>query len=562
MVAAPSGFSGEVLASPLFPEKDILTPSRAVKRASCSFWEGNRLEDLLEVIAARAFAPGSKLTAADLARDARQSAACGHELTIHHPLPNLETGEVAAPYIHKGVYCQMPAVCPICSRRVGDVRQAKYAPRLAAAIDEGLRPYLVTFTIAAGDSLPDQLEKLRRALRVFQTRWRVPKGRRGRRFLAKGGRGGEWQKVVAAGLKIEVKRGELSGAWHVHAHALVFTRAMLDYRLDREICFRGRMVKASKISAEWYAATGGESMGVDVHPLFIDRKTGRRLTRDGMVSAAREIMKYTSILDERSTSEDWVTVRAGTWGRRLWSVYGAFRGLGEDDYTEEVEGVDLVDEVRVSWRGGWSGDYVSRGEPRRVDLAGRKACALKSLTLRARVNGMCRKMRSAILAARREYEASGVLPEAFDVEFISPSTGKPSRMVWPAPVYLNADSALDGRGWERWLDEITVAARSMLASLDADLSEVSHDDVLAYRWGADVDVSSETWEAWRQMLDIKAAHKERAAARDAVMYGGLQQDILTPDWFDRAPEFVASVDATMDMFRPGFFDPPDVGPPW
>lgn len=558
MVAPSPGTVGGIRRGPSVPAKDLLISAAAVKRSSREFWAGNRLTDLLEVIAARAFAPADRLTPSDLARDARQSAACGHELVIHRPVPDVSTGEVRAPYIHRGYYCQMPAVCPVCSRRVGDVRQARYAPHLAAAIDEGLHPYLLTFTLPSGPVLRDQLAQLRAALRVFQTRWRLPScPRRRAAALRRGRQAGEWQKVRAAGLKIEVKRGEGSGEWHVHAHALVFTRSRLDYRLTREVVFRGRPVRASKLSAEWLEATGGAAMGIDAHPLYRDRKTGRRLTRDGMVSAAREIMKYTSILDDRSTSDDWVDVRVGTWGRRLWSVYGAFRGLGDDDYVEDPDDVGMVDEVRVSWRGEIDGEYHERGDARRVSPADRRLLRVKSLTLRARVNGIVRKMRTAIFRARQEWERVGVLPAAFDVEVIPASGGDRVSMQWPAPSYLTPATAADGSGWERWTDEVTTAARSMVASAEQDVQDMELDDVLAYRWAADAHVSDETWEAWRRMLEIRQSWRRRQEARDAVMFGGLQQDAFTPDFFGAAESWCEAVGVPYGGAPPGWWDPPD-----
>ncbi len=555
-------------------DTDVLKGPRDVKRASLGFWQGNRLEDILEVARGCSFAPEERLTVSDVSRDARQSAACGHHLVLHSQGVTGD-GEAVAPYVHKGYYCQMPAVCQICSRRVGDVRQARYSPLIETCLAQGLEPYLVTFTIDAGSDLRVQTARLRRAIRRFQVNGRLPSDPvKKARALARGRKGGEWQKVVAAGLKIEVKRGEISREWHVHAHALVFCSAPLDYRIYanrddraagrpmRTVTFRDREVAASKISAEWLVATEGAAMGVDVHPLFIDRKTGRRMEPKGVVLAAREIMKYTAMLDEVSKSSDWVDVRRGVWGRRLWSVYGGFRGVPDDDYTMEDDAAHYVQEVRVAWRGNRSGDYEGLGEPKWVNLRERENVGIKSLALRARVNGMTRRMRSAIYHARQAFEACGELPEVFDISFLSPINGDRVSQQWPRPSYMTREAAASGEGWQRWVDEVTVAGRSMVATVEKDINDYDGDDILGYRHGRDTMISGETWQAWQLMLDVKRERGDRRRAFGQLANGGIQQDILEPDFFseERISAHLDKHGYDSSWVSPEFYTPARIDP--
>lgn len=526
---------------------DVLKSSVAVKRRSVSFWEGNRLEDVLELSRGLDFAPGEKLTRADIAQDARQCAGCGHFLKVHFPTVNESTGEIPRPYIFKGSYCQMPAVCPVCSRRVGDVRQKRYADPIEHHVGEGLLPYLVTFTVDAEGDLRSQLARLRRALRVFHTRWRLSKRR-------PTGYTGEWQKVVSAALKIEVKRGNGSGLWHVHAHALVFTFEPLDFRVYasradkragrpmRLVEFRGVPVPASKITAEWLEATGGAAMGVHVRPLDRDSKTGRRMSPKDVVMASREILKYCSILDDRSTSGDWLTIRRGLWGRRLWSVYGGFRGIpgAEDDYTDEDPDTEYAQEVRVFWRGrSQTGNYERIGSPRLIDARAHKDFSLKLLTLRARVSGIARRLRSAAMRARESFESTGNLPTALAVEVVSVK-GQPVVQEWAVPAYLTEATARDDYAWERWVDEISEASRYILASAKADVADVGIDDVIAYRAG-----DASPWDEMLRGFAFVDHARRRAAAFAALEGGGLQQNAFAPDYFDPA-----SVDAFLVRNNP------------
>lgn len=549
--------------------ENLFVSETAVKRKSAGFWDGDRLERVVDVIRERRFPPGTCLTPGDLIRDAKQSAACGTRLSAAFPA----SGDDFRPYIHRGEYCQMPAVCYVCSRRVGDVRQARYAGPIETAFAAGMTPYLVTFTVPPGKTVREQYRELREALRAFTTRWRGR--RRGRGIRKRRVYVGEWAKVGAAAMKIEVKRGSGSGEWHLHAHALVFTRKAdperphetgpLDYRTydpekkkqgileaAREVEFRGRKVPASKITAEWLMATQGRAMGLRVDPLFFRRRKvrgkwiydldarGQKIQASGsdVVRAAREVLKYVTVLSDDSPTgaEDWVEIREALWGRRLWSVFGGFRGLGDDDYTRDApEGVVKAILHNLYWRGGWAEGQYQTQEGRPGLLINLEAAARVGgleLGLRGRVMGVVRRARSEILKMR-----AGKIP-------IASSISIPARDLYGLITEYKIDLPPDLARWNsqtRWaglLDMASAWGRDMCKRIAEDLRD---DRSPLYRAligdGSFVGPPRPpaSWIARRDAeFDLIALMRSTWRALEAVEFGGgYQLDAFGPDMSTR-----------------------------
>jgi hypothetical protein len=281
----------------------------------------------------------------------------------------LEIGKSGNDYVLSDAnYCKNESFCPQCAAHVQTRRRARYSnPILNAAkkCESGeLVPYMITLTIKSGDSLAERLDALNGARRTMR--------RMGQRRRKNGRSGGEFGKIDAALCAIEAKRGENSGQWHVHNHILAFCSEELDYAVydrskmfllkkkygekipppalqkaelpDCRQIFAGSIVKTSKISREWIAATGGESIDIQCDRLKHVPSSARGQRRaeyrrmnfaDSIYEQSREIFKYMTKLDKNESS-DIIEIMDAMYNRRKFDAYGSFRSIGLDDY-ERVE---------------------------------------------------------------------------------------------------------------------------------------------------------------------------------------------------------------------------------
>ncbi len=281
--------------------------------------------------------------------------------------------------VSNGNFCKQHAVCPVCADRSQSRRRARFNEPIknqASLIKEGKRyGYIVTYTISDGDNLGERLQHLKES----RLRWRKMGQKRGKRFS-----GGEASKIRAGLSTIEIKRGENSELWHVHAHELLFTSKPLDYQVyDPEIkrelhkkygsripkefltaaamqtaTFQGETVPVSKISREWLEASNGDSISIDIQPLQhvpknVSLKKQRKLAgmsfEQSIAYQAREVIKYMSKASDNSP-EDMLQIITDTYNKRMVATYGEFRGVPGDDY--QVENTADSENYVIIWDNG------------------------------------------------------------------------------------------------------------------------------------------------------------------------------------------------------------------
>ena len=275
-----------------------------------------------------------------------------------------------------GNFCKQHAVCPVCADRSQNRRRARYNEPIkeqASLVKEGKRyAYILTFTIKDGESLAERLSNLKQS----KLEWRKMGQKR-----KKGFSNGEAKKIKAGLSTIEIKRGQDSGLWHVHAHELIFTDSPLDYQVyDQQIkkelqkkfgskipkdvlksaaietaTFNGEEVAVSKISKEWLKATGGESISIDIEPLHHipknasykkQRKCASMPFEQSIAYQAKEVLKYMSKPSE-NTPEDMLEIITDTYNKRMVATYGEFRGVPGNDY--EIENKPDSENYVIVW---------------------------------------------------------------------------------------------------------------------------------------------------------------------------------------------------------------------
>jgi hypothetical protein len=283
-------------------------------------------------------------------------------------------------------YCKQHTICPVCADRSQARRRARFDDSIRKQVsqvnDKKRFAYMVTYTVSDGPELGERLEHLKRSKREFR---RMGQTRR------KGRSRGESGKICAAISTIEIKRGKNSGLWHAHAHELVFTDVPLDYtvydpiimgklkkkwggwipkdRLDaaaiKKVSFKNELRSVSAISAQWFSATGGDSIGIDVEPIRHVPKGARGKKRaryhkmsfeDSVTYQAKECLKYCSKPGDVSP-RDAITIVDETYNKRMYATYGEFRGLSGNDYNDE-SGNDDETFVMV-----WNNDDREYGPP-------------------------------------------------------------------------------------------------------------------------------------------------------------------------------------------------------
>lgn len=288
--------------------------------------------------------------------------------------------------VSKANFCKQHAVCPICADRSQSRRRARFSDPIklqAKQVSEGKKhAYIVTKTIESGEDLAERLDFLKGSKKAFRLMGQKRKAGRSN---------GEEKKVVAAISSIEVKRGSGSRLWHVHSHELVFTDSPFDYQVYdskkrnhlkekygnsipknllnetaiHTVEFRGDIVPASKISLEWLAATGGESMGISVEPLQHIPKTAKGSKKrkfqkmsfeDSICYQAKEVLKY-QFKPQDNQPDDVITIISDTYNKRMVATYGEFRGVPGDDY------IDPANEQEQTFVVMWDNAVNKYGEP-------------------------------------------------------------------------------------------------------------------------------------------------------------------------------------------------------
>jgi hypothetical protein len=195
-------------------------------------------------------------------------------------------------------FCHQDRLCPLCAIRRGGRYLRAYGAKLAALRlqSPGRAFSLLTLTVKDGDDLGERFGHLTGA-------WDRLMHRR-RNALA--GRTSSALSVVEGGVaSIEVKRGQGSGQWHPHLHAVVASAERLgqdDHRWP-------------DLAAEWLDLTG-DSHVVDVRPIR-ESEPGRDLT---------EVFKYALKFADLDLADN-LEAALILHGKQLVRPFGCFVGV-------------------------------------------------------------------------------------------------------------------------------------------------------------------------------------------------------------------------------------------
>lgn len=443
------------------------------------------------------------ITKADFTRILQKITGCGSVVELRSAIDR-ETGEIAPPAVHAANYCGQHTICPYCAGRIQDRRKARFREPILNAARTYKHAYLVTATIPPVPTWREDLAALLDAWKAFRRMGQVRRRRRKDGTIRETRSGGEFGKVEAGLAKVEIKRGDDSGLPHCHIHALFFTNQYFDFRVwspeekakpreDRESMRAGN---ASKISTEWTAATAGKATGINVRKIkwrpakrargeawdaFKHRRENWSFA-DSVYAQAREVLKYATKFEsspekgtEKLFANDFIGIKAATYGRRLFYTYGAFRGVGGDDL---IGGTCSLKENPIIYQARWQSDrYSPLREQLRPVFANLEPGP--RLTGRAqalnRIQGTIRRMRGAINQAKRQYFAGGPLAPAVMMrrEYLEDGGFKDSPVAMELPGYVVA--APDNPDtWEAWLDAATDQGRKMYAAARESLDSEAH----------------------------------------------------------------------------------------
>ncbi len=470
------------------------------------------------------------ITKMDFTRILKKMTGCGSVVELRSSVSR-ETGEVGRPAIHAANFCGQHTICPFCAGRVQDRRKARFREPIMAAAGTYKHAYLVTATIPPVPTWREDLNTLLDSWKAFRKMGQIRRRKKKDGSIVESRSGGEWSKVMAGISKVELKRGSGSGLPHCHVHALFFTDEYLDYRVwsSEEIIkpkrlrvplvripvqasrlkFRpsrgatrgGRLplpwwVAGSKIALEWLGATDGTATGINVQKIKWrppKRHKGESLKAweqrdqdwslaDSILEQAREVLKYATKFEstpeagtEQLFARDFCSIKAATYGRRLFQTYGEFRNVGGDDF---IGGACALKENPIIYEARWRTDrYGSLAERSRPVFANCEPGPGLSARLKVlnRIQGATRRTRSAINAAKLDFFSNGNLRPAFVIrrEFLEDGGFIDREMALEVPGYL-VDAPANPASWERWIDEATEAGRSNYSAARADLDDASH----------------------------------------------------------------------------------------
>lgn len=230
---------------------------------------------------------------------ADEVANCGNYLTFR------EYFTIGQTRLSKICTCKRHLLCPLCAIRRGAKSVRVYKGKVEELLirNPKLRGYLVTLTVKDGPDLGERFDHLTGGVRAYHKR------RKGSRQT------GEVLKASAAVWSYEFKRGENSGIWHPHVHAIWLCEEAPD---------------PFKLSREWHDITG-DSFIVDVTPLY---------ESDDPVGVFCEVFKYAVKFSELPDSDRLHGYRTLK-GKRLQGSFGDLRGLN----VEPSDSDDLLDDL-------------------------------------------------------------------------------------------------------------------------------------------------------------------------------------------------------------------------
>lgn len=207
--------------------------------------------------------------------------------------------------------CKKHLICQLCALRRGAKYLKNYLGKLRTIQAErpALRPFLVTITIRNGEDLGERYNHLHGSIRRYHKQ-------RNSALRAKGPMV-EAAKVAGAVWSYEFKRGDGSGLWHPHLHAVW----LCEESPDQE-----------RLAREWYAVTG-DSFIVNAKPI--------RTEEDEGLGGFCEVFKYALKFGDMPLADNWHGYQVLK-GRRMISSLGCFRGVEEpEDLADELLDEDL-----------------------------------------------------------------------------------------------------------------------------------------------------------------------------------------------------------------------------
>jgi hypothetical protein len=309
---------------------------------------------------------GGQVTPSDIYDKVRKIYECANILEFrakYVPEGDAQRQEI---HLHNANFCGQHQLCRICaSRREQQLRKRFETPIKDAALKYPWA-YLLTLTVRDGADLAERIETLKKSTRAFVRQGQRRKDGRSR---------GEWGKVGAAFSSMEIKRGENSGQWHVHSHAVLFTKRQMDFRVY-DVAYRdelteiygpgkipkselkraelnhvmvdGKEYAVSKVSAEWITASRGEGLSIQ----FGGKVGPKRITgtpQEVFDKVKNQVLKYNVKFAPADRADIPVLVR-DTFNRRFLVTYGDFRNINTEDLKDEDAGAK---EIFISqWRDG------------------------------------------------------------------------------------------------------------------------------------------------------------------------------------------------------------------
>lgn len=436
---------------------------------------------------------GEKLTTADLGRILGKIDTCATILELRAPVCKC-TGEVGPAKLHAGNFCGQHTICPTCAGRIQDRRGAKWEKPIKWAAEKYVNAYMLTATINPDPTWRGNFNSLLRTFRQFYLKGQKRKGKSG---------SGEWGKIRAGLAKVELKRGQ-GGDPHCHIHMLVFSNERLDYKIwsdsekkisDPEMRIPLRMVPvgndwvvASKLTYEWWEASGGQAINFDVSPVrYLQEHKDKGLTRSESIQIqSQEVLKYATKFDsnpkrgtEKLFAADFIGIRCATYQRRLFFTYGAFHRDSRkaaadlcpclddgDDFTGGGAHISTAPQIYESrWASKRYSDLMPRSKPVFVGLDMSLRVQYR-ITMLNRLQGKIRRVRRAILESKDAYRVTGMLQPAFyeDIDYLENGDVVKTPVAMECPAYLVANPS-DFSNWEKWTDHVTEKGRVLRGEL-------------------------------------------------------------------------------------------------
>lgn len=246
--------------------------------------------------------------------------------------------------LHKGYFCQVPLLCPLCAIRRGAKMLRRYVERATYLLRDH-DAYMVTLTVRNGHDLAERFNHLRASLQ--RLRKRAAKGY-GALAVADGYLG-----------SFEFTRGRTG--WHPHVHMVWFVP-------------KGAQVlggRGSQLSLDWKAITG-DSFIVDARPLQGD-----------LVGAFCEVLKYALKFSSMSLADNLEAYRSLK-GKRLLTSGGCMYGLELPDDARLED--DPLDGPFIEFVYRWAGEQGYVQHYSWVGIEGSLSEDSVSPTLRAQEN--------------------------------------------------------------------------------------------------------------------------------------------------------------------------------